>query len=224
MAISTETIRELQVLSQGRQVETASDAYLYAPNGPPVQDTDGVAFHAVDKVKPVYAFLGVRLTPKPTTQNATLTVDTVVVGDTYRATVDATNYDYVAQIGDTVSDVATGIVAAIGGATSGTVTPQDNADGTIDFIGDPDATYTLAASVVGTGTVTLAQDATSVSYTMWGYIPGVGWTNVPNTARTATNNESDRYYVAGYSRVHIEITATNGRVLPIYAPNTLETQ
>lgn len=223
MPISTVTIRELQVLSQGRAASNQSADYITAANGTPTDDADGFDLESLE-ARPVQAFLGVTLQERPEAFDATVTILTVVGGDTYRVTFDAVDYDYVAAPGDTAADVAAGLVASIGAAVDAKATPTDRGDGTIDFLGVKGETYTVAVSVPsGTGTMSVSKDASSVDYRVWGYCTGRGWHLIPDTERTSiVLNEVERFAVAGLERVYIEITATDGRVLPLVQPALLE--
>lgn len=225
MTVTTERIRELQVLSQGRGATDQAADYITALNGTPTDDADGFAVRALSP-RPIVAFLGVSLQAVPERSDATVQVLTAVDGDTYRVTFDAVNYDYAAQPGDTIADIATGLVASIGAATAAKAAPSDNGDGSITFTGVKGQTYTIAVDVpAGTGTMSVAQDATTVDYRVWAFFPSRGWHIIPDSARTGVEaNEADRYTVAGLERVYVEITALDGRVRPLFQPALLESE
>ena len=225
MPVKTETIRELQVLSQGRNPTDQAADYITAPNGTPTDDADGFDIAGLSR-KPLVAFVGVTLQAVPERHDALVTVTSAVDGDTYRVTFDGVDYDFVAPASSTPAVIATGLVAAIGAATAAKAAPTDNGDGTIAFTGVKGQTYTLAVSVpAGTGTMTAEKDATTVSYRVWGYAPSRGWHLVPDTTRTGiTTNEMERWTVAGAQRLYVEITATDGRVRPLFQPALLESE
>lgn len=225
MPVKTETIRELQVLSQGRAPAEQSSDHLTDVNGTPSDDSDGFDLAGLSP-RPILAFVGVTLQAVPEAFDAVVTVLTAVEGDTYRITFDAVNYDYVAQPGDGVAEIATGLVASVGAATAAKATPADNGDGTITFTGVKGQTYTIAVEVpAGTGTMSVAKDATTVDWRVWGYAPGRGWHLIPDTARSGvTTNEMERFTVSGLERLYVEITATDGRVRPLVQAALLETE
>lgn len=225
MPIKTESIRELQVLSQGRGASNQTADYLTAVNGTPTDTDDGFSVKHLSP-RPVLAFIGLTLQAVPERFDALVTVLTAVDGDTYRVTFDAVNYDVVAGPSDTPATLATALVAAIGSATAAKAAPSDNGDGSITFTGVKGQTYTLAVDVpAGTGTMSAAKDAATASYCVWGYAPARGWHKLPDTTRTdITDNELERYTVAGLERVYVQVLALDGRVRPLYQPALLESE
>ncbi len=225
MPVKTETIRELQVLSQGREPTDQTSTHLTAANGTPTDDSDGFDIAGLSP-RPVLAFVGVTLQAVPEAFDAVVSVLTAVDGDTYRVTFDGVNYDFVAPASSTPAVIATGLVAVIGAATAAKAAPTDNGDGTITFTGVKGQTYTIAVAVpAGTGTTSVAKDASTVDYRVWGYAPSRGWHLIPNTARSGiVTNEMERFTVSGLERLYVEITATDGRVRPLVQPALLETE
>lgn len=223
MPVKTESIREIQVLSQGREPKNQDTDHLTAANGTPTDDDDGFDVSGLSP-RPIVGFVGVRLRAVPEADDAEVEILTVVEGDTYRITFDATDYDYVAQPGDGVEEIAAGLMTAMGAATVAKAAPVNVGGGKIEFTGVKLQTYTLAASVpAGTGTISAVKDATSVGWRLWILAPSVGWCLVPNTTREGVVfSELDRFNVSGAQRLYVEILTTDGRVKPIFQPALLE--
>lgn len=223
MAVKTETIRELQVLSQGRGTADVSATHITEVNGKPELATAGYPLSTYES-PPVLALMGVQLSERPGARDTLITIGTVDPSSTYRVTINGNDYDYGSGAGDTVDDVTEGLANAIGTNESSDVTPIDNQDGTLTLRAEVDAAYTIATSIVGgSGTISHSKDASSVSYRVWGYLRDRGWHLVPSSSRAGvTLSEADRFSIAGLDRVYIEITYTDGRVRPLFQPALLE--
>jgi uncharacterized phage protein gp47/JayE len=94
-----------------------------------------------------------------------ISVDTAVVADTYRVTIDSVDHDFVAPGGATIISIAAGLVAAISGGSSG-MTPTDNLDGTFYITStDGETGHDVDVSVIGTGTMSITNRASPIPVT-----------------------------------------------------------
>lgn len=156
MGLSESEARQLIGLSYGRRLNWKSMAPVTAaaPSTYPAND-DGV-----DVRDAIVGRLSIQLREDMSAQAAEVSIDTSV-DDTYTITVDGTDYDYVAS-GKTAAQIATALKALLAAATSIVVT--DNLDGTLSIVGATEAAYTIAASTLATGAITVDAEA---SYAEW---------------------------------------------------------
>lgn len=219
-SVETSTIRELQVLSQGRGVEQVTGlSYDRVATGEPESSLSGVD---LTKIKPVLGLIGVILSPRPGRTDVVIEVTTATFGNAYTVTFDGTNYTYTALAGDSISDVAQGIKDAIGAQAKASIEVTSSL-----FEGNlrvyvvfkaiaGQAAYTVATSSPG---LVAGNMASSVDYRIWGYLEDIDtWALIPDTTRTAVFTEFERYTVSGISRVYVEIIATDGYCAPLILP------
>lgn len=93
-----------------------------------MEGDEGTVISAGKKVKKtndtaLFSLISAVTISKTTSAKGVISVDSVVVSNTYTVTIDSVNYDYVAQIGDDETDILDGIEALItAGAWTGTAT------------------------------------------------------------------------------------------------------
>lgn len=213
---TTETIREIQVLMGARDPADIDGAYILAPNGLPTSSDAGYDLTQLAE-KPIHAFLGVSLSAVPTRIDSTVRIGAVVVGEDYTITFDGTGYTYTAVVDDTPTDVAAGLIAAIGAATAAKAAPKLG-EGVVDFEGVLGETYTISATGDTPANISAEQDATTCEFELWGYFPARGWHRTPYTRKTITQNEADRFAIAGLERIYVRVISSNGRIKPLVQP------
>jgi uncharacterized phage protein gp47/JayE len=97
--------------------------------------------------------------------NVDISVDTAVVADTYRVTIDTVDHDFVAPGGATIISIAAGLVGVINGGSSG-MDATDNLDGTFYVTSEDGETgHDVDVSVVGTGTMSITNRASPIPVT-----------------------------------------------------------
>jgi len=192
--------------------------------GPPDALADGVSVSGA-----VVALIDLKLRSDPSKQQAWITITTVANSATYTATINGVAHNYASDASATLQEILEGVRDAINaGAQPVTAALVDlDEDGTADavVVGSDTATgtFTIAVSATGVGAIDETHEATSVTYTVWlagkgrsQYHQAAGW-----TAKTVTQNTTDRIECAGYDYAFVEITATDGTVTPAIGPGGL---
>lgn len=221
MAVRTETIREVQVLTAFRNPQLIETEYIDSPNGEPLAMDAGYDLESLD-TKPTHANVGMRLKEVLGSINGIYRVLTAVDGETYTLVFNASNYDFVAGPADTVETIAAGLLALLGTDPDPFAVVTDNGDGTLSFAGLPSATYTLSATGTTPANSEAFIDATTVDYITW-WLLDSGWHHLPTWVRTSVQrNEFERFLIGSAKRVYFEVTSSNGRVRPTLEVGQLE--
>lgn len=156
--------------------------------------TSGVATNVVTLTAKV-AGTGFAVTSTATNQAAVAQVDTftpasVTAGERFRVTIGGTNYDYVAQTGDTATLVSNGLRAAISNAT---VTENSDGNATVVLTAvTPGTAFTATSSVLANlaySTTTLTEAGGNHGY--------VGYMTLTLTGDTFTGADLDNFVTAG---------------------------
>lgn len=150
---------------------------------------------------------------KATAQEGHISVSSVVVSNTYTITIDSTNYDYIAQIGDDENDILTELKTLIdAGAWGGTVVVSGNdilLEDTSDFSFDITGNLNIdSIGSVGDFTADTAGAFTLAANSMTEIVtPVTGWdlVNNKNAGIVGTNQETDDEL-----RVRREFSILNG--------------
>jgi len=208
MSYSYDLIKELSVLSQGREPQWVAQAPVFAPNGPPSSDSDGIATQNA-----VVALLGVGMrTGQPTRHY--ITIDTFDGAADYTVTVSG---DPITEAAGTTAESTLDTLASTINA-SGAPATATMVDGRLVL----DTEEPVAVSATLTGVMAMIGDATAVDLVVWTYSGGE-WESPINGAISIERNLGERSIVAGYERVYIEILATNGACTPRVGPCLEET-
>jgi hypothetical protein len=226
MAISFTLLKELSILSQGRNpifTELTSVDEGSEP-GPPATLTEGVATDGA-----IITLVGVKLRQNVQVQRAVVTVDVVDVTSTYRVTLNGTDFDYVAGGGDTEIDILNGLQTVIDADAD--FSAQVYVTGLELWVDGTGVTvYTTTVTVIGgTGVLLFYQDAHVAQWRLWG-IPQdqTYWVAMPLLqgnvfTRTNAENVLERVISAGFDRIYVEVLrSVEGRTTPIVAPCELE--
>ena len=144
----------------------------------------------------------------------------------YRVTVGGNVVTYDAASDTTTTTVATGLAAALeaAGAVAALVTSTSEGN-VVTIVGDTAANYSIVAAIVGgSGTMTLSAEATSVTFRVWAVNKGQSQFDLINdySTKTVTENWTDKLVTAGYERLFVECTATNGKAIFKVGPAGLE--
>lgn len=217
MATDPELVAQLAVLSQGREPTFTDQAAINASlPDPPSSAADGVAIDGE-----TIAVLGVRLRQDAASQRAEVVVDTVDDTATYEVILNGTNYTYAASPGDLETEIVEGLRDDINGGVGFTA----SVDGTTLIVqGDDADNYTVGVTASGTGALSYTLEATDVTFAVWALPVGLSsWHLVRSLdAVNATVNTIERIVCAGLSRVFVQITDTDGVVVPFVGPCALE--
>ena len=220
--IGFELLKELGVLNVGRnpvvteQSPLESGASSEAPSG----DV------GVDMTNSVICYYGLELRRDARFQVTGVTVTAVDVTATYTVTVNGTASNYAAGAGDDETAILNGLALQII-ADGEPVTPSVTTEGgtpTLLVQSNTTATFTLTVGATGAGALADSFDATTVDFQVWGRLKTrSAWCLLPQGTFTGqTTNVCDRMGVAGFDRVFIRVTATDGHVQPFLAPAELE--
>lgn len=216
-SIGFELIKELAVLTQGRAPVLTAQAQVNtgALPGPPSAVDAGVALNGA-----IVALVLARLRIDASTQLTTVAVTTVDDTATYTVTLGGVAFAYVAQAGDLEADILAGLQAVIDASPNYTAVVSGS---TILINGVAAPTYTVAVGATGTGALAETHDGSSVTVKFWALPTGeTTWHAIPLDPGTLTNNWAERLQVAGFDRLYIEVTATDGTVTPLVGPCGLE--
>src|SRR5690554_36099 len=205
MAIGYELIKELGVLSQGRNPVWTAQPTISAPNGAPSLPTDGVALNGA-----VVALVGVDF-GDPAVH--AIKVGVFDAATTYTVTIDATPYDVT---GEADAPATLGALALL-------VDADPSATATVEAgrLVVTSAEAVASSVATGTGTIAQADAATAVDIVIWLYSGGA-WGAPTNSEISITRNLLERAEVGGAERAYIEIVATDGECTPRIGPCGLE--
>lgn len=207
----TELIRELQVLTVGRNAVPANGERT-AANGKPSGD---VGFEVKGVVN---AFVGVALRDTADVLTARITIDTVVDTATFDINFDSLGVtSVIAGPSDTPATIAAALVAAAGSTYGSIGTLEVNGDAVV-FIGADDDAVVVSAVAGSGGAMTSEVDSTECTWRIWYRLKDdPTWYVVASTERTDVDNAGERFIVAGLERVYVEIVAADGTVRPAFA-------
>lgn len=185
--------------------------------GPPEAVGSGV-----DVTDVILALMRVQLRENPAKQRAWIRVETVANSETYTATINTVDHDYLSDADATEAEILAGLKTAIE-AGSEPVTCALTTWGGFNVLrveSNSIATFTMTTSATGTAALDMAIEPTSVNFAVW--LTPKGKTT-PDRAdgyeeRTITNNWTNRIEIGGFREVYVEITATDGWVFAEVAP------
>lgn len=216
-SIGFELIKELAVLTQGRAPVLSEQAQVNAgalPRPPSAVDA-GVALNGA-----IVALVLARLRSDASTQLTTVEVATVDDTATYSVTIGGVEFTYAAQAGDLAADIIAGLQALIDASPNYTAVI---AGSELLIRGVAATKYTVAVAATGTGALSATHDASSIKVRFWGLPTGsTTWHAFPLDPGALTNNWVERLQVAGFERLFVEVTATDGTVTPLVGPCGLE--
>jgi len=216
-SIGFELIKELAVLTQGRApvLSEQSQVNTGALPGPPSAVDAGVALNGA-----IVAMVLARLRSDAATQLTTVEVTTVDDTATYTVTLGAMAFAYVAQAGDLAADILAGLQALIDAHADYTAVVSGTS---LIIKGVGSGSYAVTVAATGTGALSETHDGSSVTVRIWGLPTGtLTWHGLSVAPGTLTNNWAERLQVAGFDRLFLEVTATNGTVTPLIGPCGLE--
>jgi hypothetical protein len=220
--VGFELLKELGVLNVGRnpvvseQLPLESGASSDAPSG-------DVGINMTDSV---ICYYGVELQRDARFQTTGVTVVVIDTTATYTVTINGTPSNYPANLGDGITEILNGLAAQIalsGEPVSTSIVTEGNLP-TLLVTSTTGATFTLTVGATGTGVLADSFDATTVDFQVWGRLKTrSAWCLLPEGTFTGqTTNVCDRMGVAGFDRIFIRVTATDGHVQPFLAPAELE--
>lgn len=220
--VGFELLKELGVLNVGRNpVVTEQDPLESGGSDDPPSGDVGVAMSDA-----VICYWGVEIERNARFQITGATVTAVDDTATYTVTINGTASNYAAVGGDGVAEILAGLSAQI--VLDGEpVVPSIGTEGntpTLLVTSNTTATFTLTVGATGAGAMASSFDATTVAFEIWGRLKTrSAWCLFPQGTFTAqTDNVCDRMGIAGYDRIFIRMTSTDGHVQPWLAPAELE--
>lgn len=219
MAIE-DTIQALAVLSQGRapSFTAQSEVDVGSLNGPPPLTTSGVPLTLAADGPAVVALAVARLREKAHTRKVIVSVETSDATALYTVTLAGVDYDYQAVGGDVEADILDGIQAIVdaGPYTAAVVGT------TVEIIGDTTDSYSAVVSATATGELSIVREASRVALRVWLRRADSPYDWHACDEVETTTNWVERYVVAGFDRMWVEIVETNGTVTPAIGPCDLE--
>ncbi len=210
---------------------TPSSPPLSPGNGPPTSVNDGIDLNILGE-SPLVALVGVRLRASPSAHSAYLRVDTADAGR-----------DYGAFFGPEQEEVTVSGVASDKEATVAAL--KAALDISADFLGLGGAAHLVStnnnilhyefpqatAVQLHTGSSdvspyqSVVNESTFAHWRLWGLPTGTNrWVLVHKLGHQVTREAQDLQPVecAGYSRLYVEVLRSDGAVLPIVGPTTLD--
>lgn len=220
--IGFELLKELGVLNVGRNPVVTEQPPLESGGS----DASPSGDVGVDMTDSVICYWGVELERDARFQITGATVTAVDVTATYTVTINGTPSNYAAGAGDDETAILNGLALQII-ADGEPVTPSVTTEGgtpTLLVQSNTTATFTLTVGATGAGAMSDSFNATTVAFEIWGRLKTrSAWCLFPQGTFTAqTDNVCDRMGIAGYDRIFIRMTSTDGHVQPWLAPAELE--
>ena len=220
--VGFELLKELGVLNVGRNpVVTEQDPLESGGSDDPPSGGLGVSM-----ADAVICYWGVEIERNARFQVTGVWIKVVDVTATYTVTINGTASNYAAVVGDDETAILNGLALQIiaDGEPVTTSMTTEGVTPTMLVTSNTTATFTLTVAATGAGKIRSSFDATTVAFEIWGRLKTrSAWCLFPEGTFTAqTDNVCDRMGVAGYDRIFIRMTATDGHVQPWLAPAELE--
>jgi hypothetical protein len=226
--MSFDQLNELAVYSQGRR-PAFTEQSLTAPNNPPVAATEGVVLSDA-----VVAILRLVLRNNPAAWTLRSTLVDYNAGDLYKVTADDCDFVYQSVGVDSVEDTLAALSLLIGADDRFTAAVRYDTDGTtalgltISSALERGAPFEYSFDTDGAATMTWLPEPTFLRFRVWGLPYGEStWQELDvapaeSIHRTVENNWSERLVVAGFSRLYVEVTETDGDQFAVYIGPCLE--
>lgn len=230
---------DLAILAAGRVPRFTDQAEV---NVGALPGRPALAAAGIDISDAIVALVGLRMRKDVSTHQVIAWVSALDPTATYTITLGGTPFNYIASLGNTEEVILEALRALID-ADPAYVAPLGSVTGTgpsarLAITGATEAAYTSAVGATGTGAMMSTADAQAVDFKLWGLaknqVTGFEstWHRLPvegpagfaaPSEISITENWMDELRVPGYSRIYVEVTATDGTVTPTIGPAGPET-
>lgn len=202
MAVSDETLRELGVLTVGRNpVMTLANLLTGLTDKP-----DG-AVAGADVTDSVTCLAAIQMNADPLRQTVYVQITSAIIAETYTVTVDGANADFVATTADE-DDIIAGLIPVIN-ALGKPVFADSLVAGNVTLlrIRETDlGAIVISSSATGAGATADLVEPDTLIFNLWTYEPETGiWYRPDNSQFSVTENWVERLNVAGLTRVYAEV-------------------